>query len=169
MRKFIAPTLLIGLAALTGCQKQYIPNTDVIDSEENRDAVAFCEGYRKAVERRDIAAILKLVSPDYFEDGGNVDATDDLDVNGFKEFLRNRFTEAKAIRHEMRYRRVTWDNIPAKAEGGQERRRAYVDYTYSASFQIPGVEKRQEWQRAVEENRLVLEAEGDSFKIVAGM
>ena len=69
---------------LTACTQQLIPNTDLEDTEENRKLVEFCEVYRHAVEHRDIDKLLSLAHADYYEDGGNVDATDDLDYAGLK-------------------------------------------------------------------------------------
>lgn len=158
--RFLLIVTVAALLLLVGCSKKYIPNTDVEDSEDNRRVIAFCEVYRKAVERRDIARILGMVSPNYYEDGGNVDASDDLDFEGLKAFLTNEFKESKAIRYEIRYRRVVW---PEDAE------RVFVDYTYSASFKIPGPEDADEWRRTVAENRLILSVEGETFKILSGL
>lgn len=158
--RFLLTVTASAMLLLVGCAKKYIPNTDVEDSEDNRRVIAFCETYRKAVERRDIARILGMVSPKYYEDGGNVDASDDLDFEGLKAFLMNEFKESKAIRYEIRYRRVLWS---------EEGDRVFVDYTYSASFKIPGPEKTDEWRRTVAENRLVLAVEGENFKILGGL
>ena len=86
------------LAPLVGCCAQLIPNTDVPDSPENRKLISFCEQYRKAVSRKDVAELIKLASPDYYEDGGNVDASDDIDYAGLEEYLTDRFQDARAIR-----------------------------------------------------------------------
>ena len=152
-----------GLVALlatdvAGCANRYIPNTDVEDTPENVEVVRFCEQYRRAIERKDVPALLSLASPRYYEDGGNVDPTDDLDFEGLREWLEGRFQDAKAIRYEIRYRRVD------KAD----QNRVHVTYTYSASYKIPGL-KTDEWRHTVAENRLELEPDGKSFKILAGM
>lgn len=159
IQNFVAATAL-ALPLTMGCSKQYIPNTDVEDTAENRKVVAFCESYRKAVERKDIAKIIGMASPQYYEDGGNVDASDDLDFAGLKAYMTDRFLNAKAIRYEIRYRRVLWS---------EESDRVYVDYTYSASFRIPGAENQDEWRRRVDENRLELEHDGETFKILSGL
>jgi hypothetical protein len=163
----------IAFVALAGCADQYIPNTDVEDTEENREVIDFCENYRRAVERKDPAALLTLVSPDYYEDGGNSDASDDMDFAQFKAFLLGDassvapasagsvvigFRDATSIRHEIRYRRVL-----------QEETRVFVDYTYSASYRIP-TERGEDWKRKVEDNRLELVRDGNGqLRIVAGM
>ena len=153
----ILAALLALAAPLAGCSTHYIPNSDVPDNEENRRLMTFCEKYRKAVEQKDVATLLKLAAPNYYEDGGNVDASDDLDYAGLKGYLTTKFQDATAIRYEMRYRRVQ-----------KERDLIYIDYTYSASYRIPGP-KGDEWRRKVEDNRLELVPYQDDYRIVAGM
>jgi hypothetical protein len=149
--------LLLAVLAAGGCSRTYIPNTDVEDSDENRDVVAFCEAYRRAIERKDIATLLDMASPHYYEDGGNVDATDDIDYAGLRDYLTDRFEQAAGIRYEIRYRRIErQDDI------------VFVDYTYSGSFRVP-TEDGEKWKSTVEENRLELVGDGQSFKIIAGM
>ncbi len=97
--------LLLGTLSL-GCTQQLIPNTDVADTAENRKVIEFCEEYRRAVETRKVGFLLSLAHPKYYEDGGNIDAADDIDYEGLKEFLRDRFGGARGIRYEIRYRRV---------------------------------------------------------------
>lgn len=143
--------------ALCGCVSHYIPNTDVEDNEENRRIISFCERYRHAVELKNVGALLKLASPAYYEDGGNVDASDDLDYAGLKEYLAGKFQDARAIRYEIRYRRVL-----------KEEESIFVDYTFSASYRIPGL-TGEEWRRKVDDNRLELIPYQDEFRIVAGM
>jgi len=155
--KTLAPLLLAAAAVLGGCTTHYIPNTDVEDNEENRKIVTFCEKYRHAVENKDVGALLQLASPQYYEDGGNVDAADDLDYAGLRDYLKGKFQDARAIRYEIRYRRVV-----------KEEDIVYVDYTFSASYRIPG-QKGEEWRRKVDDNRLELVPHQESFRIVAGM
>lgn len=153
----LAAVMLAATAGSMGCSKYYIPNTDVEDTEDNREVIAFCEVYRRAVERKDVPALIELVSPHYYEDGGNVDASDDIDYAGVREYLTTKFQDATAIRYEVRYRRVV-----------REEDYVYVDYTYSGSFRLPS-DEGEKWQRTVEENRLELVFEEDTYKIVAGM
>jgi hypothetical protein len=149
---------MLAFSGTTACATHYIPNTDVEDTEPNRKVIDFCEDYRRAVERRNTALLLRLAHPSYYEDGGNVDTSDDLDYAGLREYLHDQFTQTKAIRYEIRYRRV-----------GQGRRNViYVDYTYSASYKIP-TDQGDVWRRRVADNRLELLPDGETFKIVSGM
>lgn len=153
-----APVLAFGALALSGCSKSYIPNTDVEDTSANRKVVKFCEEYRHAVEEKNGAKILSMVSPRYFEDGGNTRDEDDLDYEGLKQFLTTNFVKADGIRYEIRYRKVSFE--PSS--------KVHVDYTFSASWRIPG-SKGEEWKHKVEDNRLELIPDGEGYKILAGL
>ena len=126
--------------------------------DDNRKVVGFCEEYRRAVEQRKIGLLLQLADPSYYEDGGNTDATDDLDYAGLKAYLEDRFSKTKAIRYEIRYRRV--------AKG--RKNLVTVDYTYSASYKIP-TEAGDVWKHVVADNRIELVPQGETFKIISGM
>lgn len=148
---------------LGGCSTNYLPNTDVEDTPENRKIIEFCEQYRKALEQRDVAALYQLVSPRYYDDGGDVRPDNDIDYAGLRQYLTGKyqnvsFQETAGIRHEIRYRRVI-----------EEEDRVFVDYTYSGSYRMLRPDGTEKWDHATEENRLELVAEGDSFKIVAGL
>ena len=151
----LAVILSIGAVA---CSPSYIPNTDVEDTSENKKVISFCEEYRHAVEEKDVNKLLKLASPRYFEDGGNTNPDDDIDYDGLKDYLTATFVKTQTIRYEIRYRKVTFG----------ENKKVYVEYSYSASYRIPGI-KGEEWKHTVADNRLELATEGDSFKIIAGM
>jgi len=158
MNLFVRWALSLVVVFVAGCATHYIPNTDVEDNDENRKVIQFCEKYRHAVEERNVPLLLNMASTRYFEDGGNVDATDDMDFAGLREYLEGRFKDTRAIRYEICYRRVR----RASTE------KILVEYTYTASYKIPGL-KGDEWRHTVADNRLELSPDQDSFKILAGM
>jgi hypothetical protein len=149
--------VLLGLLA-AGCSKAYIPNTEVEDTSDNRKVILFCEEYRHAVEDKNIGKLLSLASPRYHEDGGNTRGEDDIDYDGLKQYLTGVFQKTTGIRYEIKYRKVTF----------KEDTHVTVDYTYSASYRLPGV-KQDEWRHTVADNRIDLVPDGDSYKIIAGM
>lgn len=159
MLKSNALVVALGLAfAAGGCAHEYLPNTDVEDNEFNRKVVEFCEDYRHAVERRNVGLLMKLADEKYYEDGATIDTGDDLDLAGLKVYLETKFRDVKSIRYEIRYRNVT---LGRNSE-------IYVDYTYSASYQLPSP-KGDVWRRTVADNRLSLVPNGETFRIVSGM
>jgi hypothetical protein len=156
--KAALPAVLAAGVLSLACQAQLIPNTDVEDTPENRALIDFCEKYRKAVEHRNVGYLLQIAHTDYYEDGGNADSSDDLDRAGLDKYLRERFSQAKGVRYEVRYRRV----------GKGRNDRMYVDYTYSASYQVP-TQKGDLWRRTIADNRLELVPNKESFLVVSGM
>lgn len=155
------------LLVLVGCSRDVIPNTGVEDSEFNRQVIAFCEDYRHAVERRNTPLLVKLADAKYYEDGGSVDTSDDLDFEGLEAYLKDEFAKTKAIRYEIFYREVTTGRSD----------QIFVDYTYSASYQVPSSKRNAEgndertyvWRRRVADNRLELVRDGEKFRILSGM
>jgi hypothetical protein len=150
--------LVLSLLSSLGCSHQYILNTEVEDTEFNRRVIEYCEQYRHAVEQRSTARLLKMAHPSYYEDGGNVDASDDLDYEGLETYLNSEFNKTRAVRYEIHYRNVT--------EG--RKNTVLVDYTYSASYKIPTAHG-DVWRRRVADNRMQLAREGDGFRILSGM
>ena len=157
-QRILAGVLLAGVLVTAGCAKNFIPNTDVEETDLNRKVIQYCEDYRRAVERRNIAYLLKNAHPSYYEDGATIDTSDDLDFAGLEKYLAAKFRFATAIRYEIHYRNVT--------QGRKDT--IFVDFTYSASYKLPDGEV-EVWHREVQDNQLVLVASGDTFKILAGM
>ena len=126
-------------------QKKLIPSTEVDDTAENRRVITFCEKYRAAVEAKDVEALVAMASPRYQDQ--------DIDYASLAGFLRGSFGHADAIRYDVLYKHVWF-------QGNQ----VLVDYTYSASYRTG-----KDWKRSTDDNRLVLEPDGDSFRILRGM
>jgi hypothetical protein len=159
MLRVSALLLAIGLSLpAAACTHEYLPNTDVEDNDFNRRVIEFCEDYRHAVEHKNIGTLLKLADERYYEDGATIDTSDDLDLAGLKAYLETKFKDVKSIRYEIHYRNVSLGR----------NKEIYVDYTYSASYQIPTT-KGDMWRRTVADNRMALVAQGETFRILSGM
>ncbi len=142
------------LATLGGCAKN-IPNTDVPDSEENRDVVAFMERYRHAIEERNVEAILAMTSPEYLDDSGTPNGTDDVDYEALSAklgVLNERLLDVR--NYNIRYRRIRFD-----------RDRVFVEYTYTAYFRLATNEENGRWSRRIADHRAVLRRDPDSGKM----
>jgi len=151
------PALL--LLALSACAHDKIPNTDVEDSQESREVIAYIEKYRQAVVARDVPRLLSLASPDYYDDMGTPQGDDDVDLDGLRERLNETFSaDLLSVHYDMRYRDVTF--LPTKV---------LVDYTYIGRFRINTPEGPR-WERRLADNRMVLGKRKDgSFTILSGM
>lgn len=156
-----SPLLFTVLAALAplcaGCNAELIPNTDVPDTAENREAIRFVERYRHAVERRNVGEILSLVSERFYDDNGTPTTADDRDYDRLREELAAVADRLLDVRYEMRYRRVTYRPD-----------RVLVDYTYTSSFKIATPEGDR-WETRLNDNRIELVREGDEFRIISGI
>ena len=143
--------------AVFGCGASMIPNTDVEDTSANRDIITFCEGYRNAVQRRDVGAVLTMVSPRYLDDNGTPSGDDDLDFESLRQRLTRWNEGVLDVRYEMRYRRIT-----------HQQERILVDYTFTGSFRVATTEGDR-WSRRLSDNRLVLMRENGDLRIISGL
>lgn len=158
MRNSLPLLLGIALSSLAvGCAGDLIPNTDVPDTAENREAIHFVEKYRHAVERRNVGAILQLVSPRYLDDNGTPTTDDDRDYDRLREELAAVAGRLLDVRYEMRYRNVT-----------HRPDRIYVDYTYTSSFKVATPEGDR-WERRLSDNRIELIRVDGEFRIISGI
>ena len=158
MQRLLVSVLVLGLANVAiGCGSDLIPNTDVPNTQANRDAVDFVETYRHAVQDHNAGAILRLVSQTYLDDNGTPQTSDDIDYERLQEVLARWPEDVLDVRYEMRYRRVS---IYAQ--------RIYVDVTYTAGFKLRTAEGDR-WERRLSDNRIELVRENGEFRITSGL
>lgn len=154
----IGALLLLPGGALAGCTHETIPNTRVEDNEANREVVEFVEQYRKAVESRDIATLLRLASHDYFDDMGTPGGDDDVDYDTLKIGLARLRQEVIDARYQISYRGLTY----------MPNNRVLVDLMYTGWFKV-NTSEGPEWRRRLEPHRIVIAREDSAYRIVSGM
>ncbi len=159
--------LLATLAAACGSQQHYITGTHVIDNEVNREIIQVVEKYRLAVERKDADALMLMASKQYWEDGGTVSGKDDYGYQKLHEVLTGRFQKASDIRYSLRYMNVV-RRCPHDAQGNKGCR-AYVDVLIDASFTVVDARGQQVRRDKRDQNQLVLEWDGETWKFLSGM
>ena len=149
--------LLLCLSA--GCTKD-IPNTTVEDTHANRKVINFVEVYRRAVETRDVPALLAMAHSQYLDDNGTPVGSDDIDIDALEEKLSRWGERVKDARYEIKYRRVS-----------SKRDKIMVEYRYTASFELAHINGEEKWARRVGDHRIVLVSDesNDSFLILSGM
>ncbi|MCP4600209.1 MAG: hypothetical protein GY847_06680 [Proteobacteria bacterium] len=152
----MAAIAMMGLLA-GGCATRYIPNTEIEDTEVNREIVSFCERYRHAIEDLNIGLLLSLASPRYFDNSGTTTGDDDMDRSGLEEVLKNRFASVKAVRYEIHYRNIYESHAVI-----------YIELTYTMSFQYD-INGKMKWSNKTADNQLELERVDDGFLIISGM
>lgn len=150
--------LTVVIAALAACTHNKIPNTDVEDTEENKEIVLFMEKYRRAVETRDIPALLSMTSREYYDDMGTPTGQDDVDYDALAAGLQRMKDEVSDTRYQISYRLLTYTS----------RDRILVDMLYTGWFKVQ-TPNGEQWQRRLEPHRVVLARAGGGYKIVSGM
>ncbi len=153
--------LLIPLVA-AGCSTRYIGDTQIEDTDENREVLRVVEQYRRAVEDRDVQRILDLTSDKFFEDPGTPhDPKDDYDKAGLKARLDESFAKVKDQHLELAARKLALD---------EELRTAVVDYVYDHRYRLQLAGSGEgEWRKDTDVNRVALVREGEQWKIVSGI
>jgi hypothetical protein len=130
-----------------------VPNA-IPDTPENREVLDVCERYRTAMQSQDANALLALASPQYLDDGGTPQQTDDdVDHTALTSMLDRTLGQITDVTYTFEY-----DRIDVQGD------HAEVDYRYLGSYRHGGIERR-----VVDANRLTLRREAGAWKIVSGM
>lgn len=158
-------TVLVALlAAASACTTKFIGDTQIEDTDENREVLRVVEQYRRAMEDEDLGRVLELTSDSFFEDPGTPhDPKDDYDKAGLKKRLEEAFASTVEQRLEMNVRRLELD---------EEARKAKVDYLFDHRFRLKLAAEGAgdgEWHRKSDVSRAQLVREGESWKIVSGI
>jgi ketosteroid isomerase-like protein len=151
------PALAAALAALHACSTVRLPGTDIPDVGDNRAIYDVLQRYRAAVERRDAAAVLDLVSATYFDDAGTPDPADDLDFVGLAKALPADLARVSGVRVELAVTGIELDG---------ERATAYVrfDARYRVTTKVGEIAKAQ-----ADVSRIGLVRENNAWKIRSGL
>lgn len=148
---------VLGLTALSACAHANIPGTEIEDTDDNRKILSLVEEYKNAVERLDVAAVMALVSPRFYENNGNTDESDDYDYNGLASTLKENFERTKAMQLVLRIDDIQVEDNSAYAEFYYEIR-AHNDYPSGLK-----------WETETDRSRLRFERVEDKWLIVAGL
>jgi hypothetical protein len=147
-------------ALSSACEPTLIPNTRVEDTAENREVVDFVEKYRLAVEARNVAALLSMVSVNYFDDMGTPAGEDDVDYDALKKGLQRMHEDVSGARYQVSYRAVTY----------AADQHVLVDVLYTGWFRlVPVAGGEAQWKRRLSPHRLVLTRENKGYKVLSGM
>lgn len=161
--------LLVAVLGVAGCSKQNggrIRGTRVADNDVNRALIERLESYRTAVEARDAEALVLMASPEYWEDRGTVEASDDYGFEGLRQVLAGRFQLASEVRYSLRYDKIRRVCPGDSLEAGC---RAHVEVQIDASFTVNDAHGNAYRKDKRDQNELVLVWTGDKWLIVSGM
>lgn len=149
--------LLASILSFGACAHAKIPQTNIDDTEENREIIRMVEEYHRALESLDADAVLALVSPRFYEDNGNTAADDDYDYQGLKSHLVEDFKRTRALQLDVRVDAIEVDKQTAFAE---------LYYRIRAQNEYPSGTK---WETGADRTRLRFEREDGKWMIIAGL
>lgn len=107
--------VLLALAA-AGCTPSLIPGTGVEDTSDNRAVYQVVQTYREAMDRRDAAAVLALVAPDYFDTAGTPAPEDDVNHAILQERIPQDLGKVDAVKLDITVRKIDVKDDRAVAE-----------------------------------------------------
>jgi hypothetical protein len=144
---------LIALAAVVGCGPHHIPGTDLEDTGDTRAIIDTISKYNSALEARDVNAILALVDPDFRDNAGTLDPTDDIDIERLRTVLPQRLAKLQdvAVRIEIK-------TIDVKGDQAQ------AVYTWVSQFKLNGKPRTES-----DIKRMELRRRADGWKILSGI
>lgn len=157
IRRCLPIALGLGLGAVS-CAHSLIPGTKVEDTAENREVLQVVAKLRLAMEARDAAAVLALVSPNYFEDMGNPNPKDDY---GYSDLQARVLPEIMATAKEIY---VSFEANDAVVNGNE----AYVDVRYNSRARIE-FPSGSTWDTHKEFNRIEFTRENGEWRIISGL
>jgi hypothetical protein len=113
----VRTTLAAALALLAAaCAPRLIPGTEIKSTPDTRAVYDVVMKYREALEKRDVPAILALVSPAYYDTAGTPDPADDLDRARLEQSLTAELAKTDSVKVNFTLRRIEVNGDEAVAE-----------------------------------------------------
>ncbi len=152
-------TALLALASLAaaGCAPHRIPGTEIKSTAETRAVYEVVQSYRRAMEKRDAAAVLALVAPTYFDTAGTPDPADDLDRARLEGTLAQDLARADSVKVDFTVRKVEIDGDHAQVE-------LFYDSYYRVQTPAGAVPRRDS-----DVHRMTLRKLDGAWKFVSGL
>ncbi len=113
----VRTALLVAFAALAAaCAPRLIPGTEIKSTPDTRAVYDVVMKYREALEKRDVPAILALVSPAYYDTAGTPDPSDDLDRARLEQSLTAELAKTDSMKVNFTLRKIEVNGDDAVAE-----------------------------------------------------
>lgn len=142
---------------LAACTVHRIDATDIEDTADNRAVYEVIQAYAEALQRRDAAGMLALASPEYFDNGGTADPSDDLDFARLEKTLPTDLAKLESLRVKVDVRNIVVEKDAAVAD-------IWSDGWYRIQTPSGAVSKRDQ-----DLHRMRLVRKDGAWKIISGM
>lgn len=151
-------TLTLAAAfTLAACAPKLIPSTQIEDTRDNRAVYEVLRRYVVGLQTKDSAAILALVSPDYFDNAGTPLPADDMDRAAVEKSLAEDLSKVDSLRLEMGVKRIDVKGDDATAE-------LFYDGYYRIVTKEGPIPKRES-----DLNQMKLRRHGEAWLITSGL
>lgn len=157
----------------TGCTQQYLRSerhyseevgfvidkeAEIRDTTENRKVLDVLLQYRRAVVRKDVGSLKRLVSARYYDNAATTDTTrDDYAADDLDDVFEMMAQHTDQIRYDVTVKALKID-----------RNVAWVDYEFRYAYEYD-IGDASTWDAGIDVNRLQMEAEEGEWKIVSGL
>ena len=151
--------LALLLAVAAGCAPKMLPGTEVKETRDTRAIYDLIQQWVNAMNDRNAAGVLALVAPDYFDDAGTTNPSDDMDRAKLEKTLAEDLAKVEGSKLAVTIRRIDVDGAAGTATA-----ELYYDSYYrvqTASGPVP--------RRDADVYRLRLKKVDAAWKIAAGL
>jgi ketosteroid isomerase-like protein len=155
MRRWFLSCLV--LLSLFACEPEVYKGTQIPNTPENQEIIDVVAKYQKAMEARDFELLLDMATPDYYEDRGTLDKSDDYGLVELKANLEQRFSTIQQMRYTVKIKDI-------KIKGDE----AFVDFHYQILFQFKLGDSAR-WERAEDDGQLAMKRVDKTWKIYSGL
>jgi hypothetical protein len=145
------------LVSILGCKPEVYQGTKIPKNDENQAVVEVIAKYQKAMETRDLELLIDMATPDYYEDRGTLDKSDDYGLAELKSSLTQRFSSIQQLRYTVKVKDI-------KVNGDE----ATVDFHYQMLFQFK-IGEVARWEQAEDDGQLTMRKVDNTWKITAGL
>lgn len=144
-------------ATSAACGHNYLPGTRVEDTKDTHAIFDIIEDVRKGLEERNANKVLAHVSPQYFEDMGTPDQTDDYGFSELQTKMNDSFATTTEMHVVLEIHDISVDGQHALAD---------IRYASRARIELPSGGS---WDAHREFNRIDFAREDGAWKIISGL
>lgn len=128
------------------------------DTTRNRKVLDVVAQYRKAVTTKDFGTLKRLVSEEYYDNGGTTDTTeDDYGFERLEEVWELMANHAEEIKYTITIKDVSYQHS-----------RAQISYEYRFAYKYK-LEDKPTWDAGVEVNQIQMVKKDDRWRIISGL
>ena len=147
---------LVALSFCFGCSTRYIRGTSIPANDDTEAIIAVMEKYRTALIAKDTPAVVKLLAPDFYDNGGTADPADDLNAKNVEKVLNDRMAKVTDFDLEIDVKGIKINDGTAEAR-----------YYYTEHFRLPSLTSNA--MTEADAKKMEFKRVGKEWKITSGI